>query len=109
MKKKKNGTSKLRRMDAQVAHYYAAIERMAVENAKLQAGTTKLAAEMPKFQAETAKLITENRWHVAVVASGVASALILATATITKLFFRSGFAFTARQGWLGVCGHIHLG
>ncbi len=69
---KKEWDAKMRRMDAQVAHYYAAIEKMSVENAKLQAAT--------------AKLSTENQWYVAVVASSITSAVILASITLTKLF-----------------------
>ncbi len=56
---------KMRRMDAQVAHCYAAIEKMS---------------------AETAKLMTENRWYIPVVSAGIASGATLAIVAVVKLF-----------------------
>ncbi len=52
---------KLRKMDAQIAHYYTSIEKMS---------------------AETDKFRTENRWYIAVVASGATLAIV----AIVKLF-----------------------
>ena len=56
--------------------------RIRAEIANLNALSTKLAAETFKLNAEGAKINTENRWYLAVVASGATLAIV----AIAKLF-----------------------
>ena len=63
-------------------------DKMRAEIAKLFAETRnlksddKMRAEIGKLMAETAKINNENRWYIAVVASGAT----LATVAVAKLF-----------------------
>ena len=56
--------------------------KIRAEIANLNALSTKLAAETYKLNAEGAKINTENRWYLAVVASGATLAIV----AIAKLF-----------------------
>ncbi len=50
--------------------------------AEVKISDEKMRAEISKLMAETAKINTENRWYIAVVASGATLAIV----AVAKLF-----------------------